>query len=82
MIAQGHDLQELHALMAPRPFLVAGGAEDVVGRWTVLAHAIEVDRLLGYTERVGLDNRPKHDPTEESNRAVYAFFEYFLKVRK
>ena len=24
----GHDLHELHALMAPRPFLVSGGAED------------------------------------------------------
>jgi hypothetical protein len=28
MIEQGRDLHELHALMAPRPFLVSGGSED------------------------------------------------------
>src|SRR5690606_35909054 len=28
LIEQGRDLHELHALMAPRPFLVSGGSED------------------------------------------------------
>jgi len=28
MVETGHDLHELHALVAPRPFLVSGGAED------------------------------------------------------
>ena len=68
LIAQGHDLHELHALMAPRPFLVSGGAEDTAARWPVLAHAVAVNQLLGYAERVAMTNRPKHDPTEESNQ--------------
>src|SRR5688572_8948582 len=32
MIERGRDLHELHALMAPRPFLVSGGSEDHVDR--------------------------------------------------
>jgi hypothetical protein len=28
IVGEGHDLHELHALMAPRPFLVSGGSED------------------------------------------------------
>src|SRR5581483_416067 len=28
LVEARHDLHELHALMAPRPFLVSGGAED------------------------------------------------------
>ena len=28
LVKEGHDLHELHALMAPRPFLVSGGSED------------------------------------------------------
>ena len=30
LVESGHDLQEVHALMAPRPFMVSGGAEDTV----------------------------------------------------
>jgi hypothetical protein len=78
MIETGHDLHELHALMAPRPFLVSGGAEDRVERWKSLQHAIEVNRLLGYEERVGMTNRPLHDPTVESNEVIYRFFEHVL----
>ena len=33
LVSEGFDLQELHALMAPRPFLVSGGAEDPPKRW-------------------------------------------------
>lgn len=79
LIEQGHDLQELHALMAPRPFLVSGGAEDPPKRWVALNHAIAVNQLLGVTSRVAMTNREKHDPNEESNEQIYRFFEYWLK---
>jgi hypothetical protein len=74
----GHDLHELHALMAPRPFLVSGGAEDRLERWRALNHAVAVNRLLGYDNRVAMTSRPAHEPTAESNEAIYAFFEHFL----
>ncbi len=79
LIETGHDLQELHALMAPRPFLVSGGAEDPPKRWAALNHAIAVNHLLGTTSRVAMTNREKHDPNEESNEQIYRFFEYWLK---
>src|SRR5262249_35795098 len=79
LVAEGHDLHELHALMAPRPFLVSGGAEDRPARWKALNHAVQVNRLLGYQTRVAMTTRPAHDPTPESNEQVYAFFEHFLK---
>lgn len=78
LIAQGHDLHELHALMAPRPFLVSGGAEDTPARWPALTHAIAVNRFLGHENRVAMTNRPLHDPTAESNTALYGFLEHFL----
>lgn len=76
--AAGRDLHELHALMAPRPFLVSGGAEDTPERWRVLNHSIAVNKVLGYDNRVAMTNRPKHSPDAEANAAVYAFFEWFL----
>ena len=79
LVAQGLDLHELHALMAPRPFLVSGGAEDRPQRWIPLNHAIAVNKLLGYTNRVGMTNRRGHSPTPESNEQIYLFFERFLK---
>jgi len=75
----GHDLTELHALMAPRPFLVSGGAEDTPERWTALNHTIAVNRLLGFENRVAMTNREEHSPDSLSNLQVYLFFEYFLK---
>ena len=75
----GRDLHELHALMAPRPFLVSGGSEDPPERWKALNHSIAVNRLLGYENRVAMTNRPAHSPTEESNEQIYLFFEHFLK---
>jgi hypothetical protein len=82
MIAAGRDLHELHALMAPRPFLVSGGAEDTVERWKALNHSIAVNRLLGYENRVAMTNRPAHDPTPESNEQIYRFCEWALKSGK
>jgi hypothetical protein len=78
LIEAGHDLHELHALMAPRPFLVSGGPEDPPERWRALNHAVAVNTLLGYENRVAMTNRPGHNPTEESNEQVYRFLEHVL----
>jgi dienelactone hydrolase len=82
MIETGRDLHELHVLMAPRPFLVSGGAEDPPARWQSLNHARAVNRLLGRDNRVAMTNRPTHGPTPESNEQIYAFFEHFLKAAR
>jgi dienelactone hydrolase len=75
---QGHDLHELHALMAPRPFFVSGGEEDPQSRWGALWHSVEVNRLLGFEHRVGMHNRPEHNPNDEANQRVVDFFVHFL----
>jgi len=82
LIQKGHDLHELHALMAPRPLLVSGGAEDPPKRWKALNHTVAVNKLLGYTNRVAMTNRKSHSPTPESNDQIYAFFEHFLKSKQ
>ena len=79
LVAAGRDLHELHALMAPRPLLVSGGAEDPPQRWEALNHSRAVNKLLGVEQRVGMTNRPLHDPNEQSNEVIYRFFEYFLR---
>lgn len=78
LVARGHDLHELHALMAPRPFLVSGGSEDFPARWIPLNHAVAVNDLLGARRRVAMTNRPAHPPTAESNAQLVAFFEAVL----
>lgn len=82
LVEEKHDLTEVLALMAPRPFLVSGGSEDTAERWQPLNRVREVYRLLGRTQAVGMTLRPKHDPTEESNEQLYGFFECFLKPKK
>jgi len=79
LMEEGRDLHELHALMAPRPFLVSGGSEEPKERWKALNHSIAVNKLLGYENRVAMTSRPTHDPTPESNEALYTFFEWALK---
>jgi hypothetical protein len=79
LVADGRDLHELHALMAPRPFLVSGGSEDPPERWKALNHAVAVNALLGHRDRVGMTNRKGHLPTDEANEQVYRFFEHVLK---
>lgn len=79
LVKEGYDLHELHALMAPRPFLVSGGAEDTPKRWIPLNHTIAVNKLLGVKNRVAMTNRKEHSPNDESNEQAYLFFEYFLK---
>lgn len=78
---EGYDLTELHALMAPRPFLVSGGSEDPPERWIALNHAVRVNKLLGCQNRVAMTNRPEHSPNEESNEQIYRFFDYFLRMK-
>ena len=79
LVADGRDLHELHALMAPRPFLVSGGSEDPPERWKALNHVVAVNDLLGCKDRVAMTNRKGHSPTDESNEVLYLFFERVLK---
>jgi len=79
LLAAKRDLHELHALMAPRPFLVSGGSEDGPHRWEALNHTIAINDLLGVKNRVAMTNRPNHSPNEKSNAVIYNFFEHFLK---
>lgn len=81
LIREGYDLHELHALMAPRPFLVSGGSSDPVERWIPLNHSIQVNEFLGYKNRVAMTNREKHDPNPQSNKVLGDFFEYFLEPK-
>jgi hypothetical protein len=78
LVDEGRDIHELHALMAPRPFLVSGGAQDRPVHWIPLNHTIEVNKLLGRENRVAMTMRDGHSPTVESNAQVYAFLEHFL----
>ena len=78
LVEGGHDLTELHALMAPRPFLVSGGTADRPERWAALNHTIAVNELLGHSNRVAMTNRDGHSPTEAANEQVYRFFEWCL----
>ena len=75
---QGVDLHELHALMAPRPFLVSGGSEDPIERWNALNSTVAVNRVLGFENRVAMTNRPDHSPNPDSNEVIYKFFQHFL----
>jgi hypothetical protein len=80
---EGLNLQELHALMAPRPFLVSAGSNrlpslaitcaDDESRWSVLNHTIAVNRLLGCERRVAMTNRPSHELTPEARAQIYQF---------
>jgi len=79
LLKDGHDLHELHALLAPRPFLVSGGAVDPPARWRALNHLVRVNALLGVSQRVGMTNRPDHSPNADSNAVIWGFFEHFLK---
>lgn len=81
LVDQGHDLVELHALMAPRPFLVSGGTADLPERWEALNHAVAVNRLLGYHARVAMTSRPAHAPNQDSNEQIYRFFQWWLQEK-
>jgi dienelactone hydrolase len=76
----GRDLNLLHVLMAPRPFFVAGGSEDLPERWRALHDLIAVNKILGYEQRAGMANRPEHRISPEANAQICLFFETFLKT--
>ena len=82
LIAEKRDLHELHALMAPRPFLVSGGSEDPPERWKALNHTVAVNQLLGYENRVGMTNHKEHSPNVESNEQIYQFFVQTLQPKR
>jgi dienelactone hydrolase len=82
LIEGGHDLVELHSLMAPRPFLVSGGTADLPERWAALNHTIEVNKLLGCTNRVAMTSHNAHTPTHLANNQVCLFFESCLRDPK
>src|SRR5205085_240533 len=79
LVTESRDMHELHALMAPRPFLVSGGAQDRPEHWTALNHTIALNTLLGQSDRVAMTMRNGHTPTPESNAQAFAFLEHFLK---
>jgi dienelactone hydrolase len=79
LVAEKHDLHEIHALLAPRPFLVSGGSEDPPERWAALNHLVRLNEWLGFPQRVGMTNRKDHAPDAEANAVLVAFFEHFLK---
>ena len=64
--------------MAPRLFLLSGGTADMPERWPALNHAIAVNKLLGYDDRVAMTTRDGHTPTQQANEQVYRFFEWCL----
>ncbi len=79
LIERGMDLHEIHALIAPRPFIISGGSEDPIERWNALHHLWEINSLLGYKGRIFFTQRPEHAPTYQSNAQLGAFFKHFLK---
>ena len=80
LFESGHDLTELEALIAPRPFFVAGGSIDTLERWQPLNRDIELNQVLGYTDRVGMANRPSHYVDADTNQHITDFFDYFLNT--
>ncbi len=82
LVAEHRDMHELHSLMAPRPFLVSGGAQDRPNHWIALNHTIDINKLLGFTDRVAMTMREGHSPTTESNEQAFRFFDFFLKTRR
>jgi dienelactone hydrolase len=79
LIDAGHDLVDLHALMAPRPVLVSGGVQDPLKNWIALNHLVTVNNLLGHKHRVFMTARATHVPTAAALELELNFLEYFLK---
>lgn len=79
LVAEQRDMHELHALMAPRPFLVSGGGQDRPEHWIALNHSIAINRLLGYTDRVAMTMREGHAPTPAAIEQAFSFLDYYLK---
>ncbi len=79
MFESGESLVDLHALMAPRPFLVSGGSEDVPWHWRALNHTRSLYEMLGVPNHVAMTHRDGHSPTPEAMEQMCAFLDHFLK---
>src|SRR5262245_28065586 len=79
LIDAGHDLVDLHALMAPRPVLVSGGVQDPPKNWLALNHLVSVNKVLGHKDRAFLTARKVHIPTSAALEPELDFLEYWLK---
>ncbi len=79
MFEAGENMVDLHALMAPRPFLVSGGSEDVPWHWRALNHTRALCELLGAPKRVAMTHRNGHSPTPEAMEQMCSFLVHFLK---
>ena len=79
MCEAGEGLTDLQALMAPRPFLVSGGSEDVLWHWRALNHTRALYDLLGAPNRVAMTHREGHGPTPEAMEQMCGFLEWSLK---
>ena len=79
LVDAGHDLVDLHALMAPRPVLVGGGVQDPPKNWLALNHLVAVNKVLGHQDRALLTARATHVPTAAALELELNFLEYFLK---
>ena len=81
MFETGESLVDLHALMAPRPFLVSGGSEDRPKHWRALNHTVALYDFLGAPDRIAMTSRPAHGPTPEAMEQMCLFLEHFLNRR-
>ncbi len=79
MFESGESMVDLHALMAPRPFLISGGSEDVPWHWRALNHTRALYDLLGAPNRVAMTHREGHSPTPEAMEQMCRFLVHFLK---
>ncbi len=79
MSKSGESMVDLRALMAPRPFLVSGGSEDVPWHWRALNHTRALYDLPGAPNRVTMTDRNGHSPTPEAMDQMCGFLEHFLK---
>jgi len=73
-----HSPHALYHGVTPRASASRSTAEYQPQHWQALNHAIAVNDLLGYENRVAVTNRDTHAPTPESNAQLSAFFEFCL----
>jgi dienelactone hydrolase len=77
----GRDLNDLHALICPRPLLVAGGTEDPPKNWRALNHLKAINRLLQQEDHIFMTSRKTHVPTPEALESTLLFLDAYLKYR-
>jgi len=70
---------ELHALMAPRPFLVSGGTLPTCGTMAGAQPRCRRQSVLGFENRVAMTNRKEHGPSKGTTSRFIASLEWWLK---